>query len=218
MLRACTQTGRRVYAIDPDILHCDEDLEPQEAPWNLLQIHCQACRSICCIAGLLHACSVVPNLETYINVYLLWYACMNAIRDAQHQNREHPKHDACEYFKRMPSRKLTVVLPAVCFWVSAKCSDRFIMRTDNVASLIAAVHRDRGDDGVFYYKPQDLRDTENAMLHLIDFEILRNQAKIDSMEKIIRTQFAEDFDSKETQKKIARQMCMIFEQVAEKMV
>jgi hypothetical protein len=221
MARACTQGGKRVYAIDPDILHCDEEdevREMQKAAWDLREIHKQACKSIWSIAVLMHGCSAVPNLEAYINAYLLWYACMNAISEPGNDDPQHRKHEAAQYFKRMPSRKLTVMLAAVCLWSSVKCSDSIRIRTEDVAKLMAAVHRERGDDGLFYYRLQDLRDTENAMLHLLDFDLLRNQQRIDSMEKIIRAQFAEDYGSKETQRQILRMMFLIFDEVADKML
>jgi hypothetical protein len=217
MLLALTHPQERAYANDLHaLLLCTEEIEPQEAPWSLREIHKQACKSIFSMAALLHHSSVVPHLQTYINVYVLWYACMRVIFDEAHQLPQHPKHQAMQYIKRLSSRKLTVMLPAVCFWVSVKCSDSIKMRAQNVASMIDAVHNDRGDRNLLQYRLRDLQDTEHALLQLLDFDILREQDKIDSMEEIIRAQFADTYESKEAQSQILRIIFLMFDEVGAK--
>jgi hypothetical protein len=217
MIRALTHPQERAYANDLHrLLLCTEENAPHEAPWNLREIHKQACKSIFSIAALLHRCSVVPHLQTYINVYVLWYACMRAIFDEQHQLPQHPKHEATECIKRIPSRKLTVMLPVVCFWVSVKCSDSIRIRVEDLAKIIDALHKDRGEDSVFDYNFQDLRDTEHALLQLLDFDILREQDTIDGMEKIIRAQFADAYESNEAQSQILRIILLMFDEVGNK--
>ena len=217
MLDALTHTTKRVYAVDPDTLLCTEDLEVQEAAWDVVQIHKQTCKSICSLGLLLHRSSVVPHQETYINVYLLWYACMRAVFDKENLQPKHRKHAVAEYIKRMPSRKLTVLVPAVCFWVSIKCSESFSIKAQNVADMIDAVHQERGDDSLFEYSLREVCDTEHAVLQLLDFNILQNQRQIDKMEKTIRAHFGEAYESKEAQSQIVRIVCSMFQEVADNM-
>ena len=217
MLDALTHTNKRVYAIDLDALLCTEDLAVQEAAWDIAKIHEQACKSICSLGLLLHRSSVVPHLQTYINVYLLWYACMRAVFDTENLQPNHPKHAVAEYIKRMPSRKLTVIVPAVCFWVSLKCSESFGIKAQNVADMIHAVHQGRGDDSLFEYSVREVCDTEHAALQLLDFDILQNQDKIDKMEKTIRAHFGEAYESKEAQSQIVRSVSSMFQEVADNM-
>ena len=186
----------------------------QEAPWDLQEIHKQACKSICSMAVLLHRCSVTPHLQTYINVYLLWFACMRAVFNEEHQQRQHPKYAFAEYMKRIPLRKLTVIVPAVCFWVSVKCSDSVCVRTHDLAKVIVALHQERGDQHLLEYKLQDLRDTEDALLQLLDFDILQNQEKIDKMEETIRAHFGAAYESQEAQAHIVPIVYQMFLQVS----
>lgn len=207
MPQAWPPTTEQVYAIDPDILLCREVLlrrEVQEelVTWNLEEIHKQACRSICSMAVLMHSKSVVPHLQTYINVYELWYACMRAVFDEANEEPHHPKQQFARHIKGIPFRKLVVILPAVCFWVSVKCCDTFTVPTRQVANIIVALHQDRGDAHLVDYTLQDLRDAEDALLQLLDFDILRQQEKIDDMEKIIRGLYGDTFDNSDVQRQI----------------
>ncbi len=216
MLQALTHTHEQVCASDLDILWCTEELGEPEAPLDLRQIHKQACQSICSMALRLHRCSVVPHLQTYINVYLLWYAGMQAVFEPEHQQPQHHKHAFAEYIKRIPLRKLTVILPAVCFWVSVKTSDSFCVRTTDLARMIVAVHQERGDENLEYHL-QDLRDTEHALLQLIDFDILKNQDSIDKMEEVLRVQLGAAFGSADAETQTVRILCRMFEEVADSM-
>ena len=71
--------------------------------------------------------------------------CIRAVFDEEHQQPQHPEHVVAEYIKRIPLRKLTVILPAVCFWVSVKCSDSVCIRTHDLGKVIVALHQERGD-------------------------------------------------------------------------
>jgi hypothetical protein len=198
MLQALTYTNEQVYAIDPDIL-----LQERQVTWSLQEIHKQACRSIISIAVLMHSRSLVPHLQTYINVYELWYECMRAVFDEANHQPHHPKQQFAKYIKEIPFQKLVVILPAVCFWVSVKCCDMFSVTTKDVANNIVALHVDRGDRHV-HYTLQDLRDTEDALLQLLDFDIYKQQDKIDKMEELIRAQYGDAYDSSESQRHILR--------------
>jgi hypothetical protein len=46
MPQALAHTNKKVYAIDPDILLCTEEMHVQEAPSHLAQPHKQACKSM----------------------------------------------------------------------------------------------------------------------------------------------------------------------------
>jgi len=204
MLQALTYTNEPVYAIDPDILLCTEELQPKQVTWSIEEMHKQACRSIISIAVLMQSKSMLPHLQTYINVYELWHACMRAVFDEANQQPHHPKHKFAKYIKDIPFQKLVVILPAVCFWVSVKCCDTFSVTTKDVANNIVALHVDRGDRHV-HYTLQDLRDAEDALLQLLDFDIYKQQDKIDQMEEYIRAQYGDAYDSSESQ----RQICEI---------
>ena len=41
-----------------------------------------------------------------------------------------PETEFINYFKQMPSRKIAVIIPAVCFWVSVKCMESFCIRSN----------------------------------------------------------------------------------------
>lgn len=219
MMLALTHPHQRVYAIDPDSLLCTEEMnvQVQEPQWDMREIHKQACKSICSMAVLLHHSSAAPILQSYINAYLLWFTCMRAVLNEEHQQRQHVKYAFAQYMKRIPLRKLTVILPTVCFWASVKCSDSLRIRTQDVAKIVVALHQERGDQHLLQYKLQDLRDTEDAMLQLLDFDLLKNQDQIDSMEKIIREQFAEAYESQEAQSQMVRIVFLMFQEVADKM-
>jgi hypothetical protein len=214
MAHVCVQTSKRVYANDLSTLLCTEDDEvPHVELQQLPKIHQQACKSICSFAVLLHHCSVIPHVHTYINVYELWYAFMHALCDKENEQPQHRKHEATQHFKRMPSRKLTVVVPAVCFWVSVKCSESFDIRTYDLAQMIDVVFKDRGDDDLFEYPLQELRDAEDMLLHLLDFDILKQQDKIDEMERKIRAEYADEYDSTQAQSEIVRIIYSMFNPV-----
>jgi hypothetical protein len=200
----CTEElqEKQVHAIDPDIVLCTEELQERQVTWSLQEIHKQACRSIISIAVLMHSKSLVPHLHTYINVYELWYACMRAVFDEANQQPHHPKHRFAEYIKGIPFRKLVVILPAVCFWVSVKCCDVFSVTTKDVAMNIVALHVDRGDRHLVHYTLQDLRDAEDALLQLLDFDVYKQQDKIDQMEELIRAHYGDAYDSSESQRQI----------------
>ena len=129
---------------------------------------------------------------------------MHALCDKENLQPQHRKHEATQHFKRMPSRKLTVIVPAVCFWVSVKCSESFDLRTLDLAQMIDAVFKDRGDDDLLEYTLQELRDAEDMLLHLLDFDILKQQDKIDEMESKIRAEYADEYDSRQAQSEIVR--------------
>jgi hypothetical protein len=199
----CTEElqKKQVHAIDQDIVLCTEELQEKQVTWTIEEMHKQACRSILSIAVLMSSKSIVPHLQTYINVYELWHACMHEVFDEANKQPHHPKQKFAQYIQDIPFQKLVVIIPAVCFWVSVKCCDTFSVTTKDVANNIVALHVDRGDRHV-HYTLQDLRDAEDALLQLLDFDIYKQQDKIDQMEEYIRAQYGDAYDSSESQRHI----------------
>ena len=174
----------------------------------------QACQSICTIATHLHLHSIVPQMHTYINVYLLWIACMQAIYGANTLQELDPKHELINYFKQMPLRKLTVIIPAVCFWISVKCTESSIsFRSRDVACMIAAVQLDRGDYDLFSYSLEEIAKSEYAALQLVDFDILGNQDRIDAMEDVLQAHFGYMYEEKEAQSHIVHIISRMFDEI-----
>jgi hypothetical protein len=188
--------GKRVYADNvEEMLLCTEDFavcdlkqKPQKAPFDL-KLHNEACKSIYLMAELLHLNAKFLHVHTYINAFLLWYQCIEAITKKEHQQPEHRKHASTTYIDGMPLRKLTVLLPAVCLWVSVKCCDMqsldIVAKT--LASMMLLVHTSRGDIEEYTYK--ELFDTEHAVVDLLDCDFLANQEYIDSLQHNICAQF-----------------------------
>ena len=181
---------------------------------ELRVMHTQACQSICAIATHLHLHSIMPQMHTYTNVYLLWIACIQAISGAHTLQALDPKHEFINYFTQMPSRKLTVIIPAVCFWISIKCTESYIcFRSRDVACMIAAVQLDRGDYDLFSYSLEEIGQSEHAALQILDFDILRNQERIDDMEDVLEAHFGDIYQEKESQSHIVRIISRMFDEI-----
>ena len=190
------------------------DLPPSRTPSELRVMHAKACQAICAIATHLHLHSIVPQMHTYINVYLLWIACIQAIFGAHTLHELHPKHEFINYFKQMPSRKLAVIIPAVCFWISVKCTESSIcFRSRDVACMMAAVQLDQGDYDLFSYTLEEIANSEHAALQILDFNILRNQKKIDAMEDVLAAHFGDMYEKKEAQSQIVRIISRMFDEI-----
>ena len=191
-----------------------EDALQSRTPSELRVMHTEACQAICAIATHLHLHSIVPQMHTYINVYLLWIACMQAISGAHTLHELDPKHEFINYFKQMPSRKLAVIIPAVCFWISVKCTESsFCFRSRDVACMIAVVQIVRGDWNLFSYTLEEIANSEHAALQILDFDILRNQDRIDTMEDVLKAHFGDIYETKEAQSQIARIISRMFDEI-----
>ena len=90
-----------------------------------------------------------------------------------------PKHEFINYFKQMPSRKIAVIIPAVCFWVSVKCMESLCIRSNDLACIIDAVQQDRKHCTPCEYTLEDLLQAENAVLQWLHWDIIRKQEKDD---------------------------------------
>lgn len=189
--------------------------DPQtQTACELRVMHTQACQAICAIATHLHLHSIVPEMQTYINVYFLWIACIQAIYGAHTLAELDPKHEFINYLTRMPHRKLAVVIPAVCFWISIKCTESNIsFRSTDVACMIAVVQLVRGDYDLFSYTPEEIVKSEYAVLQLLDFDVLRQQERIDAMENVCESYFGESYKEKEEQGQIVRIISRMFDEI-----
>ena len=92
-----------------------------------------------------HGHSIVYHVHTQINVHFLWLPWMQDMSCTTNLQEMDPKHEFINYFKQMPSRKIAVIIPAVCFWVSVKCMESFCIRSNDLACIIDAVQQDRRD-------------------------------------------------------------------------
>ena len=140
---------------------------------------------------------------------------MKIIRGAHALQALDPKHEFISHFMQMPSRKLTIIIPAVCFWISVKCteSSSISFGTRDVTCMIAAVQIDRGDYDLFSYSLEDIVKSEYAVLQLLNFDILRNQQRIDEMQDLLQTYFGDMYERKETQMQIVRIISRMFDQI-----
>ena len=189
--------------------------DPQtQTEGELRVMHTQACDAICAIATHLLLHSVVPEMQTYINVYFLWISCIQAVYGSHTLQELDPKHEFIKYFKQMPHRKLAVVIPAVCFWISIKCTEsKFSFRSKDVACMIVLVQIVRGDYDLFSYTLEEIVQSEHAVLQLLDFDILRHQERIDAMEDVCKSYFGESYREKEEQSQIVRIISRMFDEI-----
>jgi hypothetical protein len=191
-----------------------EDALQSRTPSELRTMHTEACQAICAIATHLHLHSIVPQMHTYINVYLLWIACIQAISDAHNLPELDPKHEFINHFAQMPPRKLAVIIPAVCFWISVKCTESSIcFGAKDVACMIAVVQLDRGDYDLFAYTSEEIAKSEYAVLQLLNFDVLRNQERIDAVEDVFEAYYGESYKEKEVQGQIVRIISRMFDEI-----
>ena len=173
-------------------------------------MHMQACKSICAIGTELQRCSSAPQMHTYINAYFLWNAWTQAMCSAATLRQGDPKHASINLLKQLSSRKVTVMIPAVCFWLSVKCTETWCITVNDLACMIDAVERDRADYTMGTYTLRELCQAEDAVLQLIDWDILAKQKKIDGMEKILEAHFKDSYSSAKVQREVVLLLFGVF--------
>jgi len=181
-------------------------------------MHTQACQSIYAIATRLLLRSIVPQMNTYINAYCLWIECMQVMYSPTLQELEQ-KRESINYLVQMPWRKLAVIIPAVCFWISVKCTeslDYIDFRSTDMGCMIAHVQLCQGNYRFFGYNIEDIHATENAVLHLLDFDVLKHQEWIDATEDELKAHFGDMYQKKEAQSEIVRFISRTFEEMFER--
>jgi len=176
-------------------------------------VHTQACQTICAIVTRLCLRSIVPQMNTCINAYCLWIECMQVMYTPTLQEVEQKK-ESIDYLVQMPSRKLAVIIPAVCFWISAKCTESSIaFRSTDMGCMIAQVQLYQEDYDFFGYNLEDIHATENAVLHLLDFDVLKHQEWIDATEDELEAHFGDMYQKKEAQSEIVRFISRMFDEM-----
>jgi len=155
-------------------------------PLQLQDMHKRACKTICAATMIVHLQSrgnSIILLPTQTNVYFIWLACMQAMHSISLQPM-HPKAAYAEYFKDMALEKIVVLLPVVCLWVCVKCMEIWELRSNDILFIIDGVQKARNYKVDFTF--EDVVHAEHVLLQLIDFDVLKHQENIDSIEDILR--------------------------------
>ena len=79
--------------------------------------------------------------------------------------------------------------------------------------MIAVVQMVRGDWNLFSYTLEEIANSEHAALQILDFDILRNQDRIDAMEDVLKAHFGDMYEKKEAQSQIARIISRMFDEI-----
>ena len=79
--------------------------------------------------------------------------------------------------------------------------------------MIAVVQIVRGDWNLFSYTLEEIANSEHAALQILDFDILRNQDRIDTMEDVLKAHFGDIYETKEAQSQIARIISRMFDEI-----
>ena len=124
-----------------------------------------------------HGHSIVYHVHTQRNVHFLWLPWLQAMSCTTDLQEMDLKHEFINYFKRMPSHKIAVIIPAVCFWVTVKCMESLCIRSNDLACIIDAVQQDRKHCTPCEYTLKDLLQAENAVLQWLYWDIIRKQEK-----------------------------------------
>jgi hypothetical protein len=186
-------------------------------PLEFRGMHEQACKSICAVARELQRCSSAPQMQTYINAYFLWRAWMQAMCGGAALGETDPKHASINLFRQLSPHKTTVMIPAVCFWLSVKCTETWSIGVNDLGHMIHAVEHARADrtGAVYTYTLRELCQAEDAVLQLLDWDILRNQEKIDGMEDILKAHFEDSYDSAKVQGEVVLLLFNMFNDIGE---
>lgn len=154
-------------------------------PLHFQDMHKQACKTISSASMIVHLQSrgnSIILVPTQINVYFVWLAWMQAMQAATLQPT-HPKAMYAEFFERMTSEKIIILLPVVCLWVCVKCMEVWELRSNDIMRIIEGVQKARNYR--FHVTVQDVLYTEHVLLQLIGFDILKNQENIDKIEETL---------------------------------
>jgi hypothetical protein len=184
-------------------------------PGELRGMHRQACESICAIATQLQRCSSAANMHTYINAYFLWHAWMQAMFAGATLRESDPKHASINLFTQLSPHKMTVMIPALCFWISIKCTETWSISVNDLACMIHAIEHSREDrtGAVYTYTLRELCQAEDAVLQLLDWDILRSQDNIDGMEDILEAHFTDTYSSAKVQSQVVLLLFHMFNDI-----
>jgi len=171
-------------------------------PSELRGMHKEACTSICAVATELQRCSSAPHMPTYINAYFMWRAWLKAMCSASTLLESDPKHESIKRLKQLSFRRTAVMIPAVCFWLSVKCTETWAIGVNDLACMIGAVEQRRADCAGTVYTLRELCQAEHDVLQLLDWDLLVNQDKIDGMEDILEAHFNGCYSSAKVQSEV----------------
>jgi len=175
----------------------------ENLPSYLLVMHKIACKSICAMSMIVQCAKSTVLVPTQINVYFVWMAWMEVMCNTFPPM--HPKTLHIQYLKSMTLEKLAVLIPAVCFSLCQKCSETWNVTCSELVIVIAVVQAQMNLSS-FHCTVQEIVDAEHAVVQLLDFDILKHQENVDSIEDILRQKF-EDYEHIEncvsTQKEVA---------------
>ena len=79
--------------------------------------------------------------------------------------------------------------------------------------MMTAVQLDQGDYDLFSYTLEEIANSEHAALQILDFDILRNQDRIDTMEDVLKAHFGDMYEEKEAQSQIVRIISRMFDEI-----
>jgi hypothetical protein len=79
--------------------------------------------------------------------------------------------------------------------------------------MIAVVQIVRGDWNFFSYTSEEIVESEYAVLQLLNFDVLRNQERIDAMEEEFEAYFGESYKDKEVQGQSVRIFSRLFDEI-----
>jgi hypothetical protein len=180
----------------------DDIVAHDAVPREFLPYHKQACRCILGLGKLLLERELLPSVQTYTNVYLMWHGCMRVIADARGCDHMDPRFGIVQHFRQMHINKLQVIIPAVCFWISIKCFETWMLSCLDVSCLISKLRYDLSlDDTSYACSLADIRKAEYAVLQLLDWNVIRNQDSVDRVEKVLMERFDASCDPKYVQMK-----------------
>ena len=128
-----------------------------------------------------------------------------------------PKHVSINLFRQLSPHKMTVMIPAVCFWLSVKCTETWSIGVNDLGHMIHAVEHARAEStgAVYTYTLRELCQAEDAVLQLLDWDILRNQQKIDGMEDILKAHFEDSYSSAKVQGEVVLLLFNMFNDIGE---
>lgn len=155
-------------------------------PLQLQDMHKRACKTICASTMIVHMKSrgnSIVLVPTQINVYFIWLAWMQAMH-AKTLQPMHPKAVYAEYFESMAPEKIVVLVPVVCLWICVKCMEAWELGSKDILRIMHGVQQARNYQVHFTF--EDVLNAEHILLQLIDFDILKNQESIDTIEDILR--------------------------------
>ena len=177
---------------------------------GLLDMHTQACRSIRDIACMMHRRGIIPAVSTHINVLFMWHAWMQAMSSAEALQETDQRKLAMRAFKDMYAGKLVVLVPALCFLVSMKFIDGKHIRLASMEHIIHIISQNQSDYDRVKCSRAELESTEYDLLHLLNWDIVGSQERVDRVEDILYDHMGDEYRSPQVQSLLVDLLSRIF--------